>query len=172
MPWLMAMLGADVTMIETDPSHEPLWSRLRSRLTLDIDWRFVDDESIPLEDACADLVTSFSVIEHQADRALAIDEIARVLRPGGVLAMSFDVCDSNHGVPMTFPASNGHAMTLAEFERDVWSHEAFGQFSPIAWNIADMAPFHEWHKATAPHHNYVVAAAVLTRTGQRSEPSR
>ena len=203
MPWLMAMLGADVTMVETDPSHEPLWSRLRTRLNLDIDWRFVDDESIPLEDACADLVTSFSVIEHQADRARAIDELARVLRPGGVLAMSFDVWDSSHGVPMTFPASNGRAMTLAEFERDVWLHEAFGgeegirdqasgigegkgnghQASGIGegadrgnvgitWNIADMAPFHAWHKATAPHHDYVVAAAVLTRAGQRSEPSR
>jgi protein-tyrosine sulfotransferase len=191
MPWLCALLGADVTMIETNRSMEPLWARLRARLDVSIDWHFVDDTSIPVAAASVDCVTSFSVIEHQSDRSHAMDEIARVLKPGGVLAMSFDVCDNSLGVAMRFPASSGSAMTLAEFERDVWLHEAFaGQLASVsgaeasgiwdqaagktavqearaalAWNIDDVAPFHTWHKTTAPHHDYVVAAAVLRRSG-------
>ncbi len=183
MPWLLALLGADVTMIETNRSLETLWSNLRSKLNVSVDWWFVDDASIPVPDASVDCVTSFSVIEHQPDRAHAIDEIARVLNPGGLLAMSFDVVEAG----MTFPSSNGSAMTLAQFERDVWSHEAFGGGSReasgighqalgetgarqgkavIAWNLDDIAPFHAWHKTTAPQHNYVVAAAVLRRSGE------
>ena len=122
--------------------------------------------SIPVPDASVDCVTSFSVIEHQPDRSHALNELGRVLKPGGLLAMSFDVVEAG----MTFPESNGRAMSLAEFERDIWLHEAFTGNSPntqsegkMGWNCDDMAPFHAWHKTTAPHHEYVVAAAVLQK---------
>ncbi len=178
MPWLCALLGADVTLIETNRSLEPLWTRLRSRLSITIDWHFVDDTSIPVATSSVDCVTSYSVIEHQHDRAGAIDEIARVLKPRGLLAMSFDVCDNSQGVEMHFPPSSGTAMTLAEFEQDVWLHKAFStdnqaetdphaariSTKPLVWNTADIAPFLDWHRTTASHHTYVVAAAVLRRT--------
>ncbi|MCH8270862.1 MAG: methyltransferase domain-containing protein [Planctomycetes bacterium] len=167
-----ARRGASLAAVDRSAASIAIAARHARASGLKIAYAPSVGERLPFTSGSFDAVVSADTLEHVDDVDLVVSESARVLRPGGVLAMSFDVCDSNHGVPMTFPASNGHAMTLAEFERDVWSHEAFGQFSPIAWNIADMAPFHEWHKATAPHHNYVVAAAVLTRTGQRSEPSR
>jgi len=161
MPWLMAMLGAQVTLVETNREYEQHWRRLRRILGVELDWHFVESAGLPMESNSADLVTSYSVIEHQTDRRRAIDEAARVLRPGGTLAISFDVCEPELG--MAFPTWNGRAMTLAEFEREVWDHPAFGALLAPGWNREDIATFLEWHRSTAPHHNYAVGAAVLVK---------
>ncbi len=47
-----------------------------------------DATRIPLEDASADVVTSFETIEHFQDHEKFLSEIARILRPGGVLIIS------------------------------------------------------------------------------------
>lgn len=161
MPWIAALLGAKVTLIETDPQFIPLWTKLRDRLRVDLDWHIVASERLPLPDASADLLTSFSVIEHQSDKPAAIAEAARILRPGGLFALSFDICEPDLG--MTFPKWNGEALTLAEFESLIWRHPAFGNTQPPAWNKADIQPFLDWHRTTAKHHNYIVGAAVLKK---------
>ncbi len=161
MPWFLATLGARVTLIETDPQWIPRWEALRERLRVDVDWHIVDSERLPIPDASADVLTSFSVIEHQPDKRRAIDEVARVLKPGGRLAISFDICEPALG--MSFPEWNGRALTLEEFEEFVWRHPAFDGIAAPEWNLADMTEFRRWHLLSAPHHHYVVAAAVLTR---------
>lgn len=164
MPWWLATIGARVTLIETARGMEGLWGKLAQKLNVQVDWAFTDDETIPLADNEAHLVTSLSVIEHQPNKKRAMDEIARVLVPGGVLAMSFDICEE--GMGMKFPAWNGRALTMAEFERDLWQHRAFARSRPtgdIAWNTQDIGPYFEWHKTTAEHHTYVTGAAVMRR---------
>lgn len=161
LPWVCAMLGAKVTMIETRDRFVPIWANLRDRLRLDVDWRMVDSESIPLPDASVDVVTSFSVVEHQADKQRAVGEAVRILKPGGLLAMSFDICEPEMG--MTFPEWNGRALTLREFEDLVWLHPAFGNTERPAWNLGDIPAFIEWHRQGAPHHNYTVGAAILRK---------
>ena len=104
---------------------------------------------------------AFSVIEHQPDKRRAIDEIVRVLKPGGMFGVSFDICEPEMG--MTFPAWNGRALTLREFEETVWLHPAFGKKRRPAWNAADMPAFKRWHLRSASHHNYVVGATILTK---------
>jgi len=66
--------------------------------------RLVDDDHIeflvgdgttlqPLEDGCADFVTSFTVFQHLPRRELIgqyLGEAARILRPGGVLAVQWN----------------------------------------------------------------------------------
>lgn len=47
-------------------------------------------ERLPLADAEFDLVVSIQVLEHVLDPAAAVRELARVLRPGGVLLLSTD----------------------------------------------------------------------------------
>ena len=47
-------------------------------------------ERLPLGDAEFDLVVSIQVVEHVLDPAAAIRELARVLRPGGVLLLTTD----------------------------------------------------------------------------------
>lgn len=161
MPWLLATRGAKVTLIETDRQWEPRWRELKTKLGVVVDWQFVDSERLPLPAACADAATSFSVIEHQPDKRLAMAEIARVLKPRSPLFISFDICEPTLG--MTFPDWNGRALTMAEFEREIWFHPDFGNRATPQWNVADMPAFREWHLRSAPHHNYVTGAAVLVR---------
>ena len=161
MPWFLATRGADVTLIETDPQWIPQWEKLRAKLNVSVNWEVVSNEALPLPNNYADAVTSFSVIEHQPDKARAVGEIARVLKPRAPLFISFDICESSLG--MTFPEWNGRALTLAEFESELWRYPAFGNTAPISWNREDMPAFRTWHSQSAPHHNYVVGAAVLVK---------
>jgi polysaccharide pyruvyl transferase WcaK-like protein/2-polyprenyl-3-methyl-5-hydroxy-6-metoxy-1,4-benzoquinol methylase len=161
MPWLLATLGAKVTLIEADSQWLPQWELLRAKLRVDVSWHIVTSEAIPIPDETADVVTSFSVIEHQPDKEAAIREVVRVLKPGGVFAVSFDICQPDMG--MTFPEWNGRALTLREFEDVLWLHGAFGNSSQPKWNLNAIEPFLAWHRTTAPHHNYVAAASVLVK---------
>lgn len=57
--------------------------------------RFVvgDGETLPVDDASADLVLTFTVLQHMPDEALIagyVREAARVLRPGGVLVAQWN----------------------------------------------------------------------------------
>lgn len=47
-----------------------------------------DFHSLPLRDACFDLITCIDVLEHLSDDRRAIAELVRVLRPGGTLVVS------------------------------------------------------------------------------------
>ncbi|HEU5079583.1 MAG TPA: class I SAM-dependent methyltransferase [Opitutaceae bacterium] len=166
MPWFLAKRGAIVTLIETDPQWLPIWEELRTKLGVNVSWKIVSDEILPLPDAFADAATSFSVIEHQPNKKRAVGEIARVLKPGAPLFISFDICEPSLG--MTFPEWNGRALTMAEFEKEIWRHPAFvsDPAQPLTWNTNAMAAFRDWHLQSAPHHNYVVAAAVLRKKSQ------
>ena len=72
---------------------------------------------------------------------------------------------------MTFPAWNGRALTVKEFEDDLWLHPAFGNAERPRWDWDLVHPFLEWHRTTAPHHNYVAGAAVLRRGEPRVRPA-
>jgi SAM-dependent methyltransferase len=161
MPWFLASLGARVTLIETDSQWTVTWTKLREKLQVDVTWHVVDDESLPIADACADVVMTFSVIEHQPNKDRAIDEVVRVLKPGGLFAISFDICEPEMG--MTFPEWNGQALTMRQFEDIVWLHPAFGNTANPQWNTQDIPKFLQWHQQSALHHNYVVGAASLTK---------
>lgn len=162
-PWFLASLGATVTLVEVNDGSVALWEEIRSRTKLSVDWRIVSGSRLPFPDAAFDVVTSFSVVEHQDDPALAIAEAARVLKPGGLLAISFDICEPDRG--MTFPSWNGRALTAAEFTRIAWESPLFGR-APAApsWNWEDEAAFRAWNLKSAPHHNYIAGAAVLYRS--------
>lgn len=45
-------------------------------------------QSVPLDDGCADCVTSFTVLEHVPDQRAALAEMHRLLRPGGRLMLT------------------------------------------------------------------------------------
>jgi ubiquinone/menaquinone biosynthesis C-methylase UbiE len=47
-----------------------------------------DGGSIPLPDGAADVVTSFTVLEHVPDEQAALAEMHRILRPGGILIIT------------------------------------------------------------------------------------
>jgi 2-polyprenyl-3-methyl-5-hydroxy-6-metoxy-1,4-benzoquinol methylase len=160
-PWLLSMKGAKVSLVEVTTEWAGQWRELKNRLGIEIDWHIVRSEELPFEDETFNVVTSFSVIEHQSNKRAAVDEIVRVLKPGGLLAISFDICESSMG--MSFPEWNGKALTLKEFEEVFWEHPAFEKSHPPEWNLEDIPSFIEWHLQSAPHHNYVTGAAILIK---------
>lgn len=162
MPWFLASLGANVTLTETDQQWVPKWERICEETGLELKWQIVSEERLPFADKSFDLVTSFSVIEHQRDKKTVVNEVVRVLNPGGLLAISFDICEPEMG--MTFPEWNGKAMTMAQFEELVWNHSALdNKGHRPRWNVEDIPQFIKWHLQSAPHHNYAVGAAVLRK---------
>ena len=51
-----------------------------------------------MTDETFDVVTSFSVIEHIEDKQSVLDEMVRVLKPGGLLCLTFDICEPSLGM--------------------------------------------------------------------------
>lgn len=89
---------------------EPLADRYRARgLLLESDALYLvtGAEAIPLLSESVDVVLARNSLDHVASPAAAMEEIARVLRPGGTLILSVDV-----GHPAT--ATEPHSFTLDE----------------------------------------------------------
>lgn len=159
-PWWIATRGARVTLVEVRRDWEPLWQRLRSDLGVRVDWILADSDNIPLPTGCADVVTTISVLEHQRDKAVAMAELERILRPGGTLGITCDIFEP--GLGMTYPEWNGAALGAADFDDLMGRHPSLqGAASPSTWNWADVRPFLAWFNRTAPHHDYAMTAAVL-----------
>ena len=59
-------------------------SGLESRITTAVS----EGSVLPLDDGCADCVTSFTVLEHVPDEMAALREMHRILRPGGRLLLT------------------------------------------------------------------------------------
>jgi 2-polyprenyl-3-methyl-5-hydroxy-6-metoxy-1,4-benzoquinol methylase len=162
MPWLFALLGAEVMMVETGRENVSLWSGIKERHQLPIGWRIVSDEELPFADNSFDAVTSFSVIEHQPDKASAVAQAARVLKPGGVFGVSFDICQPELG--MRYPDSLGTALCVKDFEEFVWKHPAFDNGSQtLDWKIEQCADFLQWHWGGDNNSKYIVGAAILKK---------
>jgi 2-polyprenyl-3-methyl-5-hydroxy-6-metoxy-1,4-benzoquinol methylase len=73
----------------------------RSRETDRLGFDQADISRLPYADASFDLITCFEVIEHVPEQSAVIGELARVLAPGGVLAISSPNADR-------YPPGNPH----------------------------------------------------------------
>jgi SAM-dependent methyltransferase len=80
---LAAFTGADLA--GTDPSTD-LLSMARDRLP-DVDLRAAEITELPYDRGCFDQVMAFDAIQYAASPAAAVSELARVTRPGGVVAI-------------------------------------------------------------------------------------
>jgi len=161
-PWMIALKGAHVTIVENQTNWVNQWEAVRNKLEVDVDWVITDSCQLPVETAAIDVVTSLSVIEHQEDKNTAVNETVRVLKPGGYFGISFDVCEP--GYDMSYPEWGGTPLTLASFEKLIWFHPAFNNQQPPQWNREDIECFLTWHRLSAAHHNYTTGAALLRKS--------
>jgi len=108
-------------------------------------------EQIPLDDASVDAVFAAQAF-HWFDHARAIPEIARVLRPGGVLAIVWNGPDESRPNPLP----SGYLAYLGELRRE---RSTFDDTRPWRELIA-IGPFGKPQEGAVPHDH------VLDRAGQ------
>lgn len=74
---------------------------------------FGDACALPVRSACMDGVMLFEVLEHVPDPQKVLAEIARVLRPGGVLLVSVPFMYPIHNAPFDFHRFTRHGLEHA-----------------------------------------------------------
>jgi SAM-dependent methyltransferase len=84
---LLAAAGARLAAVDLTPTAVELTERRLELAGLDADVREADAESLPFDDDSFDFVWSWGVVHHSEDTEAVLAEIARVLRPGGRLAL-------------------------------------------------------------------------------------
>jgi SAM-dependent methyltransferase len=84
---LLAEAGAKLTAVDLTPTAVDLTTKRLALHGLSADVREADAEQLPFADASFDFVWSWGVIHHSAHTERVVQEIARVLRPGGRLAL-------------------------------------------------------------------------------------
>jgi SAM-dependent methyltransferase len=144
-----------------------------------------DALALPFPDATFDRVIASEVLEHIPDDTAAMCELARVLRPGGTMAVTVPRCmpeainwalsDEYHDTP------GGHVRIYrrSTLERRLTSagleptgyHHAHGLHSPYWWLRCLVGPSNDSHPAVAAYHKVlvwdIVKAPVVTRTADR-----
>jgi SAM-dependent methyltransferase len=144
-----------------------------------------DALALPFADATFDRVIASEVLEHIPDDTAAMRELARVLRPGGVMAVTVPRCvpeainwalsDEYHDTP------GGHVRIYrrSTLERRLssaglvptGSHHAHGLHSPYWWLRCLVGPSNDSHPAVEAYHKVlvwdIVKAPFVTRTADR-----
>jgi len=95
--------GAHVTGVDLTPHSIELVKKRFELEGIAVDARVSDAENLPFENNSFDVVYSFGVLHHTPNTQKAIDEIRRVLRPGGKIAIMLYHKNSLHvwlGIPL------------------------------------------------------------------------
>lgn len=165
LPWFLAQQGFHVIVSDMNHEYWNVWQQTARALNTQPRMRLCDAMHLDLPTASVDVYLSVSVIEHVQDKARALSEAARVLKPGGLLIWSFDICEPELG--MTFPDWNGRALTMRELD-ELFRHSTWFEpgLADLPWNTNDIATYWAWNRATAPHHNYITGGLVVRRNAQ------
>jgi len=131
----LARLGFEVTSIDDSPAAVDV---LRDRLPGPIE--LADVTAMPFADESFDAAVLGEVLEHVPADAAALSEVARVLRPGGVLAVSVPAN------PARFGPSDRWAGHLRRYSRrmlvDACAGSGFRVRRCVAWGFPVSALYH------------------------------
>ena len=144
-----------------------------------------DGLRLPFADAAFDRVIASEVLEHIPDDRTAMAELARVLRPGGKMAVTVPRCgpelvnwllsDAYHEVPgghvRIYRRSTLRRRLAGAGLEPGESHHAHGLHSPYWWLRCLVGPTNETNRAVAAYHRLlvwdIVKAPRLTRLADR-----
>jgi ubiquinone/menaquinone biosynthesis C-methylase UbiE len=130
--YLAECLGnVDVICVDYDELLPGLYSRINSTLGSEIRFQLNSIDRIDTADQSFDVVYCISVLEHTRNYSAIIREFKRLLRPGGVMIVSFDVSMNDRA---DIPVAEAKALlsTLRECFNavDPEAVEAFQKFEP------------------------------------------
>ncbi|MHB8438488.1 MAG: class I SAM-dependent methyltransferase [Acidimicrobiales bacterium] len=144
-----------------------------------------DALALPFPDGVFDRVIAAEVLEHIPDDAGAMGELARVLRPGGTMAVTvprfgpefvnWTLSEQYHAVPgghvRIYRRSSLVMRLRAAGLRFTGSHHAHGLHSPYWWLRCAVGPQRDDHPLVRAYHRMLVwditSAPPLTRTLDR-----
>src|SRR5919109_1119527 len=135
---------------------------------------------MPFGDGMFDRVIAAEVLEHILDDQRAMNELARVLRPGGLAAITVPsflperICwalsDEYHEVP------GGHVRIYTRVELEaklaragltpMWHHHAHGLHSPYWWLKCAVGVHDDKHRLASAYHKLLVWD-IMRRPGER-----
>ncbi len=125
---MLARCGARVIGMDVDPeSFEP---------AADHNLRFLAGsvDELPFADASFDIVASYQMLEHVDEPELAIEEMARVVRPGGVIIVAGPnlLSPANSVRQIVFGVWRNRPLRTILFRREEDPHLPFGHTLPEA----------------------------------------
>jgi SAM-dependent methyltransferase len=93
LPWLMADLLEPVTVYccDGDASLAPIFGAVNAARKAEVQFTAADLHDLPYPAGSFDAACCVSVLEHVDRRAEVVEELFRVLRPGGRLVLTFDL---------------------------------------------------------------------------------
>ena len=134
-----------------------------------------DGERLPFVEGAVDVVIFTEVIEHLLRPELAVWEIARVLRPGGVLVMTTNNASE---MPLRFPLSDPFAFLekAIGFRHDgLISHRPWVWPEPVSTDLLDAGADaawvpHTWHKQAETRRMFAAAGLRTIKAGSFEFP--
>jgi len=144
-----------------------------------------DALALPFADGAFDRVIASEVLEHIPDDVAAMNELARVLRPGGTMAVTVPRCgpefvnwalsDEYHDVPgghvRIYRRSTLRARLGSTGLETIGSHHAHGLHSPYWWLRCLVGPTNDTNLAVATYHRMlvwdIVKAPIPTRVADK-----
>ncbi|MDA8380808.1 MAG: class I SAM-dependent methyltransferase [Actinomycetota bacterium] len=144
-----------------------------------------DAGSLPFPDGAFDCIIASEVLEHVPDDRRAMTELARVLKPGGVLAVTvprfgpelvnWALSDAYHNVPGGHVRIYRRSTLLRRISgtglRQRGAHHAHALHSPYWWLRCLVGPQRDSHPLVAAYHKLlvwdIVSAPWPTRTAER-----
>lgn len=110
-PYFLASKGYRVSCCDIDGSLARLFTRVNGEMGVEVPFTACSLTSLAFDSGAFDAVSCLSVLEHCDDRERILGEIARVLRPGGLLVLSFDISlDGRWEIPVPEARALLHAI--------------------------------------------------------------
>ncbi len=129
-----------------------------------------DATAMPFGDGMFDRVIAAEVLEHILDDQRAMNELGRVLRPGGLAAITVPsflperICWALSTEYHEVPGGHVRIYTRVELEAKLaragltalWHHHAHGLHSPYWWLKCAVGVHHDKHRLTSAYHRLLV----------------
>lgn len=140
-----------LTATDVDPAMREVAARRLAPYGDRVDVRAADASDLAFPDGSFDAVVSFIMLHHVLDWEQALAEVARVLRPGGML-VGYDIVESAVSRLTTHLDRSPHRMTTVEGLRARLESLPFERVTVTPGVIGLVAAFRAQRDRTAPDH--------------------